>query len=265
VLVGDELRAFLARILGWSNERAVELAQRSLALALDHRAALVLCGEGDMVPIAQALHRRTLGPDKPFIVCDPRRLTSNASVRSPASRGSGIAAFEAAIGGSLCVRMRRLPDDFPALVARVRRTDDVLCVLCTGHLVDPHPPFILPAPLVVPPLARRSAELDRIIAEYADDAIVEMAAPASCFTADDHAWVRDHAAASLAEIEAATLRLVAIRTSRNPSHAAERLGMALVSLTRWLDRRAALPAAAPDDRAAYGCTPMLTSSAGRAQ
>src|SRR5882672_11345949 len=100
----DKLRAFLARMLGWSNERAVELALRSLALALDHRATLVLCGEGDMVPIAQALHRRTLGPDKPFIICDPRRLTSTATVRSPASRTSGVAAFEAAIGGSLCMR-----------------------------------------------------------------------------------------------------------------------------------------------------------------
>lgn len=248
MLVGDELRAFLARILGWSNERAVELAQRSLALALDHRAALVLCGEGDMVPIAQALHRRTLGPDKPFIVCDPRRLTSNASVRSAASRASGIAAFEAAIGGSLCVRMRRLPDDFPALVARLRRTDDVLCVLCTGHLVDPHPPFILPAPLVIPPLARRPAELDRIIAEYADDAISELAAPRASFTTDDHAWVRDHAAASLAEVEAATLRLIAIHASRNLSHAAARLGMAPVSLSRWLGRRESPPVMLGDDR-----------------
>jgi hypothetical protein len=87
----------------------VELAQRSLALALNHRAALVLCGEGDMVPIAQALRRRTLGPDTPLIVCDPRRLTSNASVRSAASRVSGIAAFEAAIGGSLCGRQAGQP------------------------------------------------------------------------------------------------------------------------------------------------------------
>jgi hypothetical protein len=75
----------------------------------------------------------------------------------------------------------------------------------------------LPAPLVVPPLAQRSAELDRIIAEYASDAIEELAAPASSLTAADHAWVRAHAAASLAEIEKATLRLVALRTSRNLS------------------------------------------------
>src|SRR5215468_8287973 len=105
----DELRAFLARVLGWSNEHAVDLALRSLALALDHRATLMVCGEGDMVPIAWALHRRTLGPGSPFIVCDPRRGTQAASVRSPASRPSGLAAFEAAVGGSLCVRTRRLP------------------------------------------------------------------------------------------------------------------------------------------------------------
>ena len=190
-----------------------------------------------MVPIAEALHRCTLGPDKPFILCDPRRLTSTATVRSPASRTSGVAAFEAAIGGSLCMRMRRFPDDFQALVARLRSADDVLCVLCTGQLADAYRRFILPAPLAVPPLAERSADLDRIIAENAADAIAELAAPAASFTADDHAWVRDHAAGSLAEIETATLRVVATHTSRNLSHAAARLGMAPVSLSRWLGRR----------------------------
>ena len=233
----DELRSFLARMLGWSDERAVDLALRSLSLALDHRAALVLCGEGDLVPIAWALHRHTLGADRPFIVCDPRRGTKAASVRSPASRASGVAAFEAAIGGSLCVRSRRLPGDFSALVARLRDTDDVLCAICNAEIADPRPPLVLPAPLVVPPLAQRSAELDRIIAEYANDAIEELAAPASGFTPGDHAWVRAHAAASLADIEKATLRLVAIRTSRNLSGAAARLGMAVVSLSRWLGRR----------------------------
>jgi hypothetical protein len=237
VRVSKKLRPFLARLLGWSEDRRVELALRSLALALDHRATLVLCGESDMVPIAEALHRRTLGPDKPFILCDPRRITSTATVRSPASRMSGVAAFEAAIGGSLCMRMHRVPPDFQALVARLRSADDVLCVLCTGQLADSYRRFILPAPLTVPPLAERSAELDRIIAEYAADAIAELAAPTASFTADDHVWVRDHAAGSLAEIEAATLRVVATHTSRNLSHAAARLGMAPVSLSRWLGRR----------------------------
>jgi len=93
--------------------------------------------------------------------------------------------------------MRRYPDDFEALVARLRSEDDVLCVLCTGELADTYLPFILPAPLAVPPLAERSAELDRIITEYAADAIAELAAPAASFTTGDHVWVRDHAAGSL--------------------------------------------------------------------
>src|SRR4051794_1803101 len=101
------LRPFLARMLGGANPGAVDLALRSLVLALDHRATLVLCGEGDLVPIAWVLHRRTLGADRPFIICDPRRGTKAASVRSPASRASGVAALEAATGGSLCVRARR--------------------------------------------------------------------------------------------------------------------------------------------------------------
>jgi ActR/RegA family two-component response regulator len=87
------------------------------------------------------------------------------------------------------------------------------------------------------PAADPAQALDRIIAEYAADAIAELAAPAASFTADDHVWIRNHAAASLAEIEAATLRLVALYTSRNLSHAAARLGMAPVSLSRWLGRR----------------------------
>jgi hypothetical protein len=237
VPASDKLRAFLGRVLGWSNERAVELALRSIALAVDHRAALVLCGEGDMVPLARALHQRTLGPASPFIVCDPRRGTKVASVRSPANRPTGLAAFEAAVGGSLCVRTRRLPNDFPALVARLRGADDVLCAICSEDIISPHRSFILPAPLTVPRLAARRSELDRIIAEYADDAIAELAAPATSFTVDDHAWVRAHAAAWLVEIEKATRRLVAIRTSRNLSGAAARLGMAPVSLMRWIGRR----------------------------
>lgn len=148
-----------------------------------------------------------------------------------------MAAFEAAIGGSLCVRSRRLPGDFPALLTKLRYADDVLCAICTAAVADPHPPLVLPAPLVVPPLAQRSAELDRIIAEYAGDAIEELAAPASSFTAVDHAWVRTHAAASLADIEKATMRMVTIRMSRNLSGAAARLRMAVVSLSRWLGRR----------------------------
>jgi len=84
------------------------------------------------------------------------------------------------------VRTHRLPDDHPALVARLRGADDVLCTLCTGELTDPRLLFVLSAPLIVPPLVRRVAEPDRIVAEYAGAAIAELAAPVSSFTDADH-------------------------------------------------------------------------------
>jgi hypothetical protein len=42
---------------------------------------------------------------------------------------------------------------------------------------------------------------------------------------------------SLAELERGVLRLVAIRSAPNLSQGARRLGVALVSLSRWIDRR----------------------------
>ncbi|HEX7837047.1 MAG TPA: hypothetical protein VF469_06260 [Kofleriaceae bacterium] len=230
------LRGLVERLLGWDNSRAVELAYRSVELAAEHRAELVLCGAGDMVPIASALHRRALGTERPFMVCDSRRGDTPASVRSPANRASGVAALAAAVGGSLCMRTGRLPRDFSALVARLRDTRDVTLMVCAGLSAALDPLVIRPAPINVPPLAGRAAELDRVIAEYAADAIAELSAPPGSFTERDHAWVREHAA-TLAEVEKATLRLVALRTSRNPSTAATRLGMAGVSLSRWVDRR----------------------------
>jgi hypothetical protein len=76
-LTREDLYNFLARLLGWSNARLVALALRAVDLATQHQAVLVLCGAGDLVPVAHALHRRTLGADRPFVVCaeatHPRR------------------------------------------------------------------------------------------------------------------------------------------------------------------------------------------------
>jgi predicted transcriptional regulator len=237
VRAGDELRAFLARILGWSNTSAVELALISVTLAAAGCTTLVLCGQGDIVPIAWALHRRVREPGRPFIVAATRRGDHPESVRSPASRGNAVLALEAARRGTCCMRLRRAPADLAETVPLLRAADDVMLVICCGPHLASDALLIRPAPVVVPPLASRAHELDRIIVEYAGDAIAALGAPHEAFTADDRAWVRDHAAGSLAEIEKATLRLVTLYTSRNLSHAAARLGMAPVSLSRWLGRR----------------------------
>jgi hypothetical protein len=251
VLANDEgaLRSFCARILGWTTNReaVVEHAIRSLELATDHSAALVLLGETDLVPIAHALHRRMLGAERPFIVADRRRGNTSESVRSPPNYVSGVGAFEAASGGSLCVSYPRLPPDFSSVVALVRDLNvRVQLMICADARFATHPFLTLPAPIRVPSLRTRTKELPRIIAEYAADAIAELNAPSTCFTEADRQWIIDHNPWALPEIEKATLRLVALRDSKNLSRAAERLGMAPVSLSRWLDRRRLQPTPARD-------------------
>jgi hypothetical protein len=234
------LHSFCARILGWTDERkgAVDHALRSIELAADHSAALVLLGDTDLVPIARAMHRYILGSDKPFIVCDPQRRNVPASVRSPENHGNGVVATVAATGGSLCVRTSRLPE----LVMLVRKPDaHVQLIITASGRYDTHPFLTLPVPIRVPSLRTRMSELSRIVDEYAADAIASLGAGDDCFTDDDRRWIVKHCPLTLSEIEKATLRLVALRVSKNHTRAAERLGMAPVSLSRWIDRRKLRP------------------------
>jgi hypothetical protein len=241
------LRSFCARILEWTTDREVyvEHAIRSIELAVDHCAALVLLGETDLVPIAYALHRRSLGADAPFVVADRRRGNMSASIRSPANYVNGVEAVAAARDGSLCIRHQRVPSDFPSMVRLVRDLGSrVQLIICADARFEGHPFLALPVPIRVPSLRTRTKELPRIIDEYAAEAIHELHATEASFTAADREWVLEHAPLSVAEIEKATLRLVAIRMSKNLPRAAERIGMAPVSLSRWIGRRK-LPAMAP--------------------
>ncbi len=229
------VREFLARMLGWSDDRAVELALRSVELAAAGDTALALVGSGDLVPIAQALHRRVRGPDRPFIVADPRRGDQLASPRAPASRGNAVMAFEAARRGTFCLRPRREPADLPEVAPELRTAEDVMLILCADTRTADSSLMIRPAPVVVPPLAGRAHELPRIIAEYADEAIADL--ELAEFPAADREWVLQNAATSFDEIDKATRRLAMVRATGSVTAAAYRLGMSQVSLSRWLGRR----------------------------
>lgn len=238
------VRGFLARLLGWTAPRAevVDLALRALRLAATRRAALALCGHGDLVPIARGLHRRTLG-DRPFVLCDGRRAGAapeRAHGRAAPERAHGLAAFHAAAGGSLCVLARRLPRDFAALAAALRDPAARVQLIVCGPRPIERPDLVM-APIEIPPLRTRTAELDRIIDDYAGDAIATLGlrprADHARFSALDRAWVRAHAAASLAEIEKGTLRLVALRAAGSVARAAAMIGIAHSSLGEWIGRR----------------------------
>jgi hypothetical protein len=232
------LRGFLARVLGWTSEQTVVVdhALRSIRMAAAQRVGLVLSGDAELVAIAHSIHRCALGPDRPFVACDPRRRTSKESVRAVENLEHGMLALEAARGGSLCVWGSRLPRDFSQVLRKLREPDTrVQLVYCSTKREQSD--GLLATPIDIPPLARRSPELPRVIDEYARDAIVELGATPTAFTKQDHAWVMEHAATSLGEIEKATLRLAAIRQYGSISRAAARLGMAHVSLSRWIGRR----------------------------
>ncbi|HEX3762597.1 MAG TPA: hypothetical protein VHW23_28035 [Kofleriaceae bacterium] len=145
-------------------------------------------------------------------------------------------ALPLATGGSVCVRARRLPADFREFIEALRRPSERVQLIVCAKTVDECERCRL-TPIVVPRLSDRRAEIGRIIDEYAEDAMTDLGTPRSKFPAVDHAWVREHASGSLPDIEKATLRLVALRASRNLSSAAARLGMATISLTRWIGRR----------------------------
>jgi hypothetical protein len=123
-------------------------------------------------------------------------------------------------------------------------TDDVALTICADEKTPDSPFLARPAQVVVPPLLRRGDEIRRIISEYAQDAIAGLGAPPGSFTAQDMAWVFEHSSSSFADIEKGTMRLVALRMSRSLAHAAARLGMAPVSLWRWIGRRKLPPAPA---------------------
>jgi hypothetical protein len=233
------LRDVLSRLIGWSESRLedVDLALRAVRVAATCRESLHICGNGDLVLIAQLLHRYTLGEQRPFVVCDPRRVRADASARAAANYVSGMEALSAATGGTLCIWQNRQPDDFRQVIDARRHNPSlrVQLVVCT-HTLPPSAPLIA-SPVILPPLSERTSELDRIIDAYAIDAGATLGATAT-LTLVDREWVHRHEATSLASIERAVRRLIAIRKADGVvSHAAEELGMANATLSEWFARR----------------------------
>ena len=232
-----ELRAFCRRLLGWSEARAtvVDDAVNGLLTAVARGMPIALRGASDLVPVAYVLHRRILGAERPFVVCDPRRRDGEGSVRAPPNRRTGTLALEAAMDGSLCLRSGRLPADFDRLRQSLR--EDVpaatifICLQGDDRVLD-----LLCRPLEIPPLSARRSESDRLLQESLDEAATELGTASLRIPRRLRQGVLERVA-SFAELEKTALRVVALATVRNLSQAAERLGMAQVSLTRWLCRR----------------------------
>jgi len=228
---------YLERLIGWGPEHASAVARAAAAveLARQRLSHLALFGPGDLVPIAMSIHRRSLGGERPFVVVDPRRLVDPCCGRSQARAMPTLAAaMDAAQGGTVCIRAVRIPRDWYTASGRLADPrDDV-------RLMVAYPPTRLgdlelarPSPIVIAPLAGR--DIARLIDEYAEEARADLDMPAPV-TADQRVWItefcHDHNA-----VEVAVRRFIALSCTSGVCDAAYHLGMAPVSLSRWMRRR----------------------------
>ncbi len=221
------LHAFLSRIIGWDELRRADV-DRALRVVRDFasgQVALLLCGEGDLVPVARWIHEQVVGADHPLIVSEPSAPT-----------GVALAALRAARGGTWCVRTRHLPAGFGTARAELDHpATSVRLIVCSGR--DEPPAIASRARVDLPPLAQRAHEIDRVIDAFAAEALVAVEARASSFVAADRDWVRRNRSRTLAEIQTATRRLVALRHFGGVTRAAEFLSISHVALSKWRRRR----------------------------
>ncbi len=235
------LRNFLLRILGKKKRdlRAVDFALRALRLNRTRRLPLTLQGEGDLVPLAADLHRRAWGEEPPFVLCDPRRYNGEANARSVSNVREIEQALKAARGGSLCVRSARAPLD---LVEKHNEFADpdaqVQLIVCDTSWIRVPLNAVAGMTISIPPLSERKRELPEIIHQYFLEAQRAFQGHEVPVSDQDIDWVSETSAGSFHEIEKAAYRLTAVRVAQgNMIDAAQLLGMAPVSLRRWLARR----------------------------
>lgn len=236
------LRGYLSRVLGWdaASLEAVDLAVRAIRAVAARRGPLVLAGLDDLVAIARQIHVRTTPSTAAFVVCARRSREADIGVRVTATIADASTALERARGGTVCVRTNDLPAGYDSLEkaasAPLAPAQLYICAQKAPKRKVPVTPVA--PPIVVPKLTRRTSDdIHRIVREYALDAIREFGANPSVFTDKECDWVASTEATSFADIEIATLRIVAHKTADGVTEAAARLGLSHVALGNWLRRR----------------------------
>jgi pSer/pThr/pTyr-binding forkhead associated (FHA) protein len=220
------LRAYLSRVVGWDRARLddVDHGIQAVRTMATRRAALVLCGAGELGRVAERIHQLALGPDRPFIVC--------------ARDDSGKA--DPANNGTFCFVDDKLPDDFAEVAARLTASGAksrlVVCSPSREDATEAMTQLARCAVLELPDLEMRPDEIGRLILEYAEDAVAALGAPSNGFREHEPIWLRQLPLATLDEVGEVTFRLVALR-NWNVRGGAQRLGISHVALSRWARRR----------------------------
>jgi hypothetical protein len=224
----------LGLVLGWHRVAEVERAVQLVRSSSRRRHPIVLCGDYDLSWIAGLLHRRLLDASRPFATLYPKNEDGRDLSAAVANYRTVDDALLAVSGGTVCVCLRRTPaPTLRELLAARTHTQIVVCA-------RPRDIDVLTAynAIEVPPLARRADDdIERVVDEFAAEALDELRARPSSYTATMRAWLARHAARDLPTLEFATRRLVALRDGVSITSTAKRLGVSHVALSRWLGRR----------------------------
>lgn len=244
------LRSLLQRLLGWGwgdeREAALEKALQDVRNAQIQREPIWLRseGEGDLATIARELHRVLFSAQAPFVMCDARRQPGERNVRSPANEDSLEKAIIAAKGGTLCVRSIRLPQGFTSFVQKLRESAEVAPGVQVMILCEAEPPSLArmaQGGITIPALRSRSRkQTENVVREVLLEAMAELGVTEPLFPSDRD-WILENAANTFDEVIKSARRITALRIAGTVLGAAELLGMAPVSLRRWLGRRGPLP------------------------
>jgi hypothetical protein len=231
-----DLRCFLLRLIGWGKAhfQTIDEALREIRAVQIRRAPLVLRGKEHLPPVAEDLHAYLHARKAPFVLCDPRRETNEANVRSVPNVQDWREALVAAQGGTLCILNGRPPEGLSRLLAAVRQpsTSPVQVIVCA----EPDQELCVEGshPIEIPALpSRLKRQVQYVIVEYSRDAAKSMGAPKP-LSPEDRAWILEHSATSLTDVSKATQRLTALGMDRRVSPAARRLGMSPPGLRKWL-------------------------------
>jgi hypothetical protein len=220
------LRGYLARIIGWDPARGGEVDQgiQAVRAMATRRAALVLCGDGDLQGVARQFHQLAVGTDRPFTMCHRDHMLP----------------LPAAIAGTFCFADDTLPENFAHIAATLTASGaKARLIVCSPSQEDATEALTQLGRSVVlelPALATRPAELEQLIVAYADDTAQALGFASNGFREHEMVWLRKLEPTSLAEVQDLAYRLVILR-NRHVSGGAELLGISHVALSRWAKRR----------------------------
>ena len=236
------LRAALARMMGWSTALADvrDVAFQNLRFAAAGRAIFMMCGEGDLILFAQELHQLVSDRDRPIVFCSTgarQRDHETEGMHSLKRVTSGREAIRLAHGGTICLDNRRHPRDVIPMLEQLRdpRIWVQTLVIVLSKYVRKSEVFS-PTPLIIPPLAVRQKEIERLLVECECISARRLNIEPLILPAVRRRWIRDHCK-SLSDFQTSVLRLIALHHSGSAYGASELLRMSPSGLRQWLSSR----------------------------